>query len=836
MSDQSYNFEPTKRQWVGYWSMIVQQTQNAFNDKMAQFVLIPLGGAVGFSVESAAGVMIALPFVVFAPIAGYMSDRFSKRNVMLGAALMQLAVLGWICGAIFIKNMPLALCGFFALAVQSAFYGPAKMGINKELVGSKHLGFATGIQQMAAMLAILAGQIVAGWWFDKRYSLRGGEPAVAWDAAMWPMLLLTVCAIPAIVLALIIPKVPAQAKEKFTAGTAFSHFASLKDLKADRRLFQAAMGVSFFWGFAAFINLWSLKLAKVLTGGGEGFGTMSSGFMAAASLGMAAGFGVASMLLRKKIELGWVPLAGLFMTIFSLVLVFVPSGGHLFLGSLAALAFSSAIFLAPLNAWMQDRYPADKRGEMQSAVNLLNCLTGIFAVGVITLFELSVIKFDFDPVVGTCYQMFFIALCCLIATVMIIRVLPADFIRMVSATVVRVFYRVKACNSDRLPKEGGVLLLPNHMTYLDAFHLSVSCPRKIRFVMDDGFTNHPAIRFYLRVFDTVMIRRDQPLQAMREVIKSLKNGEVVCLFAEGQLTRTGGLCELERGFELIAKKAGHPIIPMWTDGSWGSIFSFERNRFMGKWPYFNKPTVTCAYGQVIEPKEASTERVRHEMMKASADAIAQRYGSKRWGSALPKTNAGVETTVKGMDEGGRRRAWINGAQIGRVNALQRGEAVHVLKGDPILVELIGLTVVYPHLYKAELVLEDSFHNEAGAVWVGSGYLRERMDGVGELENVSFYQFGDSMIDALEMKGASHYPCFAKSGVIVAMSMPTPRESPPGFENQNGVKPGAIGKILPGWYVEELDGVLLAKGPAAPERGIELPTGCSLDGEGFVVVA
>ena len=98
MSDETSAFEPTRHQWMGYWSMIVQQTQNAFNDKMSQFILIPLGGAVGFSVESAAGLMIALPFVLFAPAAGWLSDRFSKRSVIFGSAVLQLLVLVWICG------------------------------------------------------------------------------------------------------------------------------------------------------------------------------------------------------------------------------------------------------------------------------------------------------------------------------------------------------------------------------------------------------------------------------------------------------------------------------------------------------------------------------------------------------------------------------------------------------------------------------------------------------------------------------------------------------------------------------------------------------------------
>ena len=116
------SFVPGKRHWAGFWSMIVQQTQNAFNDKMAQFILIPLGGAVGISVESMAGLMISLPFVLFAPLAGWLSDRCSKRTVLFYSALLQLLVLAWICGAVVMRNMPLALSGFFALAVHSPLF------------------------------------------------------------------------------------------------------------------------------------------------------------------------------------------------------------------------------------------------------------------------------------------------------------------------------------------------------------------------------------------------------------------------------------------------------------------------------------------------------------------------------------------------------------------------------------------------------------------------------------------------------------------------------------------------------------------------------------------
>ncbi|MCF7733699.1 MAG: hypothetical protein K9N23_18570, partial [Akkermansiaceae bacterium] len=118
MPDSATHDEPTLRRWVGFWSMIVQQTQNAFNDKLAQFILIPLGGAVAVNmpVEFYAGILISLPFVLFAPLAGWMSDRYSKRDVMLAAAVAQLLILTWITWAVWGRHLALAMSGFFALA------------------------------------------------------------------------------------------------------------------------------------------------------------------------------------------------------------------------------------------------------------------------------------------------------------------------------------------------------------------------------------------------------------------------------------------------------------------------------------------------------------------------------------------------------------------------------------------------------------------------------------------------------------------------------------------------------------------------------------------------
>jgi len=851
--------EPSRRQWVGFWSMIVQQTQNAFNDKLAQFTLIPLGGAVGFvllvplgqgvqfDVPSAAGLMIALPFILFAPVAGWVSDRFSKRDVMLGAAIAQVLVLAWITLAVMMRSLPLALWGFFALAVQSAFFSPAKIGINKELVGSRHLGFAAGIQQMMAMLAILAGQIVAGWWFDQRFRAVGGLPEMAWSAALGPLLILTVLSVPALALALAIPRVPAQGSPKLSARLAVSHFLHLKNLWSDIPLRRASFGVAFFWGFAAFINLWSVKLAAVITGGGEGYGTLSSLFMAAASLGMAVGFGVASFLLRKRIELGWVPAAGLVMSLASVAIVFTDpaslgalalaiidpalsvlafrdAGGWAFLALLGLLAFSAAVFLAPLNAWMQDRYPPAKRGELQSAVNLQDCLAGVIAVVALALLEYGVRVAGVAAIHGFRFEIVFIGVVCGVMTLFIMRLLPADFIRLVGGILIRRIYRIRVIHPERFPAAGGALLLPNHVSFADGFFISAACPRPLRFVMDEAFLESRAIRIFTRIFHTVTIRRDQPREAIRITIEALKSGDVVCLFPEGQITRTGTLCELRRGFELIAKKAGHPLIPLWCDGAWDTVFSFERGRFLGKLPRRRPGGMLLALGQEIAPGAADLGSVRDGLLACSAAAIGKRFESSRWKHRIP---AGVPAAVehfRASDELMRRRVWVNGYQISQVNALLRRRSLFVLAADFAELDLPGLFLTFPDLARARIEIRDV--PESG-LWVGGSHLRGILETAGNAVVSEFYDFSPRACEPLCRPGLVHLPCLASGRAVIAMSMPDPPM--PADEVQHGNKPGTWGKLLPGWYLRGSR----VHGPAAPDAGIELPEAAFLDAEGFL---
>ncbi|MCF7676502.1 MAG: MFS transporter, partial [Akkermansiaceae bacterium] len=700
MPDSATHDEPTLRRWVGFWSMIVQQTQNAFNDKLAQFILIPLGGAVAVNmpVEFYAGILISLPFVLFAPLAGWMSDRYSKRDVMLAAAVAQLLILTWITWAVWGRHLALAMSGFFALAAQSAFFSPAKFGITKELVGSRNVGFGASLQQMTAMLAILAGQILAGWWFDIRYRDAGAVPEVAWAAALLPLLVLTATAVPTLLLAVIIPRVPAQGSVRLTPGLLVGHFIGLADLWRRPGLRRASFGVCFFWGFAAFINLWSVKLAKFMTDGGVGFGTLSSEFMAAASLGMAAGFGMASLMLRKRIELGWVPVAGVGMALMALALAFITPGSWTFLSVLVALSFCAAIFLAPLNAWLQDNYPADKRGELQASVNLQDCLTGIFAVASLQLAPMLLESCGVATWLVFRLEIAAAGVLCAAMTWFIIRMLPADFLRVLLVSAVRSIYHLRTVNSDRLPARGGVLLLPNHVTWADSFFIGAACDRPIRFVMDEAFMGKPAVRWFVGLFDTVTIRRDHPREAIRIVIDGLRAGDVMCLFPEGQLTRSGNLSQLERGFELIARKAGHPLVPLWCDGSWGSIFSFERGRFLRKWPYrLFRYAIRAAFGEPLAPETVTLPRLRDALAKAAGEAYESRFRANTWAHRVPRDD---RDRWNAMAPESRRRCWLNGYQIGQVQALQRHRTFHLLAADAGTAGIPSPLHAFASLFKA----------------------------------------------------------------------------------------------------------------------------------------
>ena len=156
--------------------------------------------------------------------------------------------------------------------------------------------------------------------------------------------------------------------------------------------------------------------------------------------------------------------------------------------------------------------------------------------------------------------------------------LSERFVRFVGHLLARLVYRVTAVWTERLPS-GGFLLLPNHLTWVDAIVLQLACPRPIRFIIFDAIYRIRGLNLIFRAIGAIPISPKHAKDAIRAAAEHIERGEIVCIFPEGELSRSGMLLRLKRGYELIARSAKCPVVPVWLDQLWGSIFSFEGGRY-----------------------------------------------------------------------------------------------------------------------------------------------------------------------------------------------------------------------------------------------------------------
>ncbi len=194
--------------------------------------------------------------------------------------------------------------------------------------------------------------------------------------------------------------------------------------------------------------------------------------------------------------------------------------------------------------------------------------------------------------------------------------LPDWFIRLLLWTLTHTIYRVKVIGRDKVPQQGGALLVCNHTSFVDVLLLLAVIDRPIRFMMFKDIYENPAIHHFARRLSAIPIsselRPREMIRSFRAATEAMRKGELVCIFAEGQITRTGQLLPFRRGMEHIVKGSGAPIIPVNLHGLWGSIFSFERQKFLWKWPRQIPYPVTISFGDPL-PSDTATVEVRRVM-------------------------------------------------------------------------------------------------------------------------------------------------------------------------------------------------------------------------------
>lgn len=362
------------------------QSMNSLNEKGVQFLLIALGIWMGQMLQYPLSVLIVLPFVIFSPVAGWLSDRYCKTRLLQAMVLLQVIVLVGMSIGLFMHSLWISIGFFTIFCVQAMFFSPAKKGLVKDIVGTRHIGFASGILEISSMLALLVGQIGA-LYLVYRLLCRWGSTA-GWEAAAWPCVYCTAGAVLVFLLSLTIPRFKPQSHRPFAWSLLWKHFSQLRMLWNNKVLRNSEVGIGYFWFIAGTMILIALQMAAEahpVDDGGDFMAVLgqqkdSALLMAWISGGSILGGVVASVICAGKIRTWVASAGGVGMTLGCATLAIVPYGCPLFYLTLVLTGAMAAGYLVPLNALLQDRADDDKRGDVIAAGNLVDCFLGIMSV------------------------------------------------------------------------------------------------------------------------------------------------------------------------------------------------------------------------------------------------------------------------------------------------------------------------------------------------------------------------------------------------------------------------------------------------------------------------
>src|SRR5882724_2081489 len=614
----------------GFWSLIVTQFEGAFNDNALKTLVTFIGLNMALApwlhnalVPLTAG-LFSLPFIVFSMTGGFFADRFSKRMVTIAVKVLEIVIMTFATLGFVLKNLPMGLAAIFLMGVHSAIFGPSKYGLLPELLSEKRLSWGNGILELGTFLAIISG-IAAGALLYKQFEGRQD----------WAGIVLIVFAFVGLGFSLGITRVPAaDPRRAFRANFLRDLWQQIQLMREDRVLWLACLGNMYFWFIAQLLQQGVVDYGENVLKLGE---IRTSYVMAGLAIGIGFGSFAAGYLSGSKIEYGLVPLGSLGLAVFAGSLWQPALSFGQIISRVALLGFFGGFFIVPISAILQHRPHPERKGTVLAAANLLSAIGLVLAAGVYWIFAVGLH-------LGPRGVFLLGALLTLAATFFVCRLLPDSLLRLVLWFLTRTVYRIRVLGRDNIPAKGGALFVCNHLSHVDALLLLASTDRHVRFIMYKGIYELPWVKPLARILKVIPISSEQRpremIQSLRTASDAIKNGEVVCIFAEGQITRIGHMLPFRRGFERIMKDVDAPIIPVALDGVWGSIFSFQKHRFLWKLPRRIPYPVTVHFGKSL-PRTATPFEVRYAVQELMAEAWKHRAASMK-----PLQRAFVSTARK----------------------------------------------------------------------------------------------------------------------------------------------------------------------------------------------
>ena len=560
------------------------QALGAFNDnifKNSLMLLMAFTAASNLPMSTdilmnlAAGLFI-LPFFLFSASAGELADNMEKSRIIRWVKLAEILLMSFAAIAFYYELYMVLLGLLFLMGTQSAFFGPVKYAILPSLVKEEELIGANALVEMGTFVAILLGTIGAGL-------LMGLEQTLFAVACV-----LVATSIAGYLSARKVPAVPMENDAKpFKWEPVRQTKQAMRICFEQRPIYLSILAISWFWFLGAGYLTQFPNFAKNSLGGDSSVVTV---LLCAFTIGVAVGSMLCERLSGNKIELGIVPIGSIGLTVFGIDLYFatpanvgvqILAAGAFFeqayawrvLIDLSLIGIFGGFFIVPLYALLQQRAKPQERARVISANNIFNALfmvgsaiSGIVLLGVL---ELSIPEYFLVLAVFNA-----------VVAVYVYSQMPEFVLRFVIWILGHSMYRVTHEDLDNIPDEGAALIVCNHVSFVDAMLLAGACRRPIRFVMDEGIFKNPALGWLFRLAKTIPIcakaKNEETFEnAFKQIKAELDDGNVVCIFPEGKLTRSGDINPFKKGVERILEETPVPVVPMAIQGLWGSFFSHQ---------------------------------------------------------------------------------------------------------------------------------------------------------------------------------------------------------------------------------------------------------------------
>lgn len=562
--------------------------------------------------------LIIIPFLLLFTLSGYLSDKYNKKDILVYGSISSFILSVLMIFSYLSGNFYLAMLNLVLLAIQSAIYSPAKFGLIIDIYGKRNLSTGNSALQSVSIIAILFSIASASLIFENFYGVNNLVELKTKEELLKICLPLTYYIVPVAFLEMIVSlfvlkkistsfvqdKELSLNKQELFKGKLLKN--NIKTLASNNIIFLSVIGLSVFWGVSQAMMAVFPSFGKAYLGITDVF--VINAVIAASGIGIAIGSIIYSKLSKFYIEVGTIPLASMGM---ALMIYLATVAQTPFLIGLAFLFFGifGGMFVVPLNALIQFNAKKKNLGTILAGNNWFHSLAMFLMLCLTTI----VSYYELNPL----YTIYLILFLTILGTLYTVFKLPQSLILLFLKVVVGVKYKLEVNGVKNIPSDGGVLLLGNHVSWIDWAVVLMSVPREVKFVMHKPIYEKWYLKWLLKAFKAIPISNVSSKNSLQIIAKELDEGNVVVLFPEGSITRNGHLGEFKKGFEKILEFTSSEVcvVPFYIRGLWESMFSRASHRVKK-----SKKTnsVTVSFAKRMKKESANNIRVKQEVTKLSS--------------------------------------------------------------------------------------------------------------------------------------------------------------------------------------------------------------------------